>query len=183
MKCEIFINHEKAGNNVRFRTTFHNSCNCEDIRRLALLIKSGGVPGKTIKIIVVLFMKYDKLTCMSDRVKRIAVLGSTGSIGLSSLDVIESLGNDFQLISAGAHRQWRLLARQARRFHLLKVVITDNNCFEDLKNELADTDTVVLAGPERLTDLAKDKSVDTVGRLSGNAPGPTERLDRSAYRQ
>ena len=70
-------------------------------------------------------MKYDKLTGMSDHKKCIAVLGSTGSIGLSSLDVIESLGDDFQLISVGARRQWRLLARQARRFNLLKVVITD----------------------------------------------------------
>ena len=99
---------------------------------------------------------------MTDHAKRIAILGSTGSIGLSSLSVIDSLGEDFQLVSAGAHSRWRQLAQQARRYDLQKVVITDVRYFDDLKNELADTSTQVFAGPEHLVDLARDENVDTV---------------------
>jgi len=99
---------------------------------------------------------------MSDQGKRIAVLGSTGSIGLNSLSVIDSMGQDYQLISAGAHRSWQKLAHQARTYDLQKVVITDVRYFEDLKKELADTSTEVLAGPEHLVDLAQDENVDTV---------------------
>jgi len=99
---------------------------------------------------------------MSNQKKRIAVLGSTGSIGLNSLSVIDSLGDDYQLISAAAHRSWRQLAQQARAYDLQKVVITDVRYFDDLKKELTGADTEVLAGPEHLIDLAQDENVDTV---------------------
>jgi len=99
---------------------------------------------------------------MSPPKKRITILGSTGSIGQSSLSVIESLGEDYQLVSAGAHRQWRLLADQARRYHLQKVVITDPKYEKKLKNALVDTDTEVLAGSDHLVDLARDELVDIV---------------------
>ncbi|MCP4709704.1 MAG: 1-deoxy-D-xylulose-5-phosphate reductoisomerase [Planctomycetes bacterium] len=99
---------------------------------------------------------------MTDHRKRIAVLGSTGSIGLNSISVIDSLGENFQLISASAHRQWQQLAQQARTYDLQKVVITDVSYFEDLKKELANTSTEVLSGPQHLVDLARDDNIDTV---------------------
>ena len=53
------------------------------------------------------------------------MLGSTGSIGLNSIGVIEALGDEYELIAVSAHRHWQALAEQARRHHLEKVVLTD----------------------------------------------------------
>ena len=94
--------------------------------------------------------------------KKIAILGSTGSIGRSSLSVLESLGPDYRLISASAHSRWRMLAEQARKYRLQKVVLTDTTHLAELKNALVDTDTEVLGGPEHLADLAADPACDTV---------------------
>ena len=69
--------------------------------------------------------------------KRIAVLGSTGSIGLSSLAVIDSLEEHCRLVSVSAHCQWEQLARQARKYQLEKVVLTDPTHLDDLRQALA----------------------------------------------
>ena len=94
--------------------------------------------------------------------KRIAILGSTGSIGLNSLNVIESLADKYQVISATAHARWQVLADQARLYDLRKVVLTDTTHLENLKNTLADTDTLVLGGPDHLVDIAADPDIDIV---------------------
>ena len=99
---------------------------------------------------------------MSIGTKRIAILGSTGSIGLNSLAVIDTLGDDYQLISASAHSQWQLLARQARKYQLEKVVLTDTTHLADLKKALVDTQTNVFGGPEHLLNLAQDPACDIV---------------------
>ena len=84
---------------------------------------------------------------MSHHPKRIALLGSTGSIGRNSLSVIESLGDGYIPVSAGAHRRWQALAQQARDYHLEKVVLTDTTHLSDLKKALSGTQTTVLGGP------------------------------------
>ena len=99
---------------------------------------------------------------MSKAVKHITVLGSTGSIGQSSLSVIDSLGPDYQLVSASAHSRWEMLAEQARKYNLQKVVLTDTADLDLLIRALADTDTEVLGGPEHLVDLAADDGCDVV---------------------
>jgi len=99
---------------------------------------------------------------MDNSKKRIAILGSTGSIGLNSLSVIEALGSPYQAVAASAHHQWQMLADQARRHHLKKVVLTDIAHLQDLQNALADTDTQVLGGPEHLVDLAADDTCDVL---------------------
>lgn len=97
-------------------------------------------------------MKVDK--------KRVILLGSTGSIGQNSLAVLESLGADYELIAVSAHNQWQQLARQSRKYGLEKVVITDKSHYADLKAELADTSTDILAGEEHLVDLVREVSYD-----------------------
>lgn len=94
--------------------------------------------------------------------KRIVVLGSTGSIGLSSLSVIESLPDDFEIIAASAHQRWQLLAQQARRHNLSKVVLTDPTHLDALKRALSDTSTEVMGGPENLADIVTDDGCDFV---------------------
>jgi 1-deoxy-D-xylulose-5-phosphate reductoisomerase len=99
---------------------------------------------------------------MSTTQKRIAILGSTGSIGLNSLDVVESLSDQFQIVSASAHARWQVLADQARMFEMRRVVLTDTTHLEELKTALADTDTEVLGGPDHLVDIATDPDIDIV---------------------
>lgn len=99
---------------------------------------------------------------MSKGVRHITVLGSTGSIGQNSLSVIDSLGPEYQLVSASAHNGWQMLAEQARKYQLEKVVLTDVTHVEQLSAALAGTPTEVLAGPEHLVDLAGDDRCDVV---------------------
>ncbi len=57
--------------------------------------------------------------------QRVAVLGCTGSIGVSTLDVIERHPERFELVVLAAHRNWRALVEQAKRFSPALIVLTD----------------------------------------------------------
>jgi len=94
--------------------------------------------------------------------KRVSILGATGSIGRSSLSVIDSLAEGYEIISASAHRDWQELACQARKYGLQKVVLTDKTHLTELKAALKDSDTEVLGGPEHLAALACDAQCDIV---------------------
>jgi 1-deoxy-D-xylulose-5-phosphate reductoisomerase len=102
------------------------------------------------------------LPAMSEKRKRIAILGSTGSIGSSCLSVLDSLGDDYKLVGASAHTQWQALAQQGHKYGLEKVVLTDATYAQELEKDLADTKTQVLIGPESLTELATDETIDTI---------------------
>jgi 1-deoxy-D-xylulose-5-phosphate reductoisomerase len=97
---------------------------------------------------------------MHNAVKRIAILGSTGSIGCNSFEVIDALGPKYQPVAASANTQWQKLAQQARQYHLEKVILTDPVHIADLRHALSDTTTEVLSGPEALTELACDPEID-----------------------
>ena len=61
--------------------------------------------------------------------KKVCVLGSTGSIGVNSMAIIEHLSDRFEITGVSAHSRWQDLAQQARKFDLDTVVIT-NSTFE-----------------------------------------------------
>ncbi len=94
--------------------------------------------------------------------RRIAVLGSTGSIGVNALEVIESLGAGYTAVAAAAGSNWQELARQARQYRLERVVLADTSHLPDLRKELAGTPTEVLGGNEHLETLAVDPDIDTI---------------------
>ena len=72
--------------------------------------------------------------------KQIALLGSTGSIGIQALHVISQYPQLFRVQSLTANRQFRELAMQARKFKPSKVAIGDKSCYNELKAELVDLD-------------------------------------------
>ena len=83
----------------------------------------------------------------------VAVLGSTGSIGTQTLDVVAARPDDFDVVALGASRSVELLAEQARALRPDVVAIAD----ESLAGELAagvPAGTEVLAGPEALAEAA-----------------------------
>ena len=90
--------------------------------------------------------------------KRVSVLGSTGSIGLQSMDVARKHGLDIQALAANSN--YKKLAEQAREFSPEMVCIFDDKYYSDLKSELADTNVKVLCGMDGLCEIAADKGND-----------------------
>ena len=92
--------------------------------------------------------------------RRIALLGSTGSIGRQALEVIEACGMSVATLTA--NRSVELLERQARRFRPELTVAADEKAASDLRVRLADTDIRVASGQEGLLEAAALESADTV---------------------
>jgi 1-deoxy-D-xylulose-5-phosphate reductoisomerase len=94
--------------------------------------------------------------------KRIAILGSTGSIGRNTLRVIDSLGPQYEVAALSAHSKVELLAEQARRYKPRFVAITNSDYAEELRDFIGDMDIEVLAGPDSLIKIAELEEVDVV---------------------
>ena len=92
--------------------------------------------------------------------KRISILGSTGSIGRQSLEVIAACGMTAAALTA--HSNSRLLEEQCRQFHPEAAVMMDEEAAADLRVRLADTDIRVLSGMDGLIEAATLPSADTV---------------------
>jgi len=94
--------------------------------------------------------------------KRIAILGSTGSIGKNALRVIDSLGPQYEVAALSAHSSVELLAEQARRYKPEFVAITNADYAEQLSEFIGDLDIEILAGPDGLIQIAELEDVDIV---------------------
>ena len=92
--------------------------------------------------------------------KRISILGSTGSIGRQSLDVISACGMEVAALTANASVE--RLEEQARRFRPELAVLMDEKAAADLRVRLADTSVRVAGGMEGLLEAAAIPSADTV---------------------
>lgn len=90
----------------------------------------------------------------------IAILGSTGSIGTQTLDVVRQYPEDLNVVAISAGHNLDLLEKQAREFSPELVVIGDESLEKDLKARLADTDCRVASGMDGLTELAVLESSD-----------------------
>jgi 1-deoxy-D-xylulose-5-phosphate reductoisomerase len=86
----------------------------------------------------------------------VVVLGSTGSIGESTLDVLARHPDRFRLVALGAHRSVEKLARQILRHRPAYAALADETAARELKERLADAapQTRILSGPEALLELA-----------------------------
>lgn len=99
---------------------------------------------------------------METSIKRIAILGSTGSIGTQTLDIIEAFPDKFKATLLTANRNWELLARQALKFKPKQVVIADARYVQPLKDALSGTDIQVLCGSESIARAVTDADIDMV---------------------
>ena len=95
------------------------------------------------------------------RPTNIAILGSTGSIGRSSLEVIEAMPDRFRVTCLTAHRNTELLAEQVRRFKPRVVVVADSERVGTLR-ALVDGTTEVLCGDAALLEAVTRSDVDIV---------------------
>ena len=85
--------------------------------------------------------------------KRLIILGSTGSIGVQALEVAERNGYRVTALAAGKNTQ--LLEKQARKFKPDIVAVSDENAAQDLKIRLQDTDIKVLVGQDGVCAAAQ----------------------------
>lgn len=92
--------------------------------------------------------------------KKIAILGSTGSIGTQSIDV--ALKHGYKVTALTAHSNAKLLEEQARQMKPEKVALYDEKGAAELKTALADTDMKVLSGTDGIVECAAETSADTV---------------------
>ncbi len=89
---------------------------------------------------------------------RVAILGSTGSIGESALKVIERHPDRFQVVALAANRSVEQLEEQARRFEPLRVVVADEEAFESCRQN----GTHWIGGREALVEVAAMAEADVV---------------------
>lgn len=98
-------------------------------------------------------------------IKNIALLGSTGSIGTQTLDVCRMHGIKPTALCAAKNTE--LLEKQAREFMPGTVCIYDENCYNDLKQRLSDTDLKILCGMDGLCEVASQKTDAVVNSVVG----------------
>ena len=100
--------------------------------------------------------------------RRIAILGSTGSIGTQTLDVVRRHRDLFEVEMISAGNNAVLLAEQAREFEVNNVVICNEARYPVLADALKDSDSKVWAGVDSLCSLVRSDNVDiVVGAMVG----------------
>jgi 1-deoxy-D-xylulose-5-phosphate reductoisomerase len=106
--------------------------------------------------------------------KKIAIFGSTGSIGRQTLDVIRANGKQaYSVYALTASGNAALLERQAREFLPAVVCVADEKQYGDLKIRLADTNIRVTAGKDALCDIARgdyDLMISAIVGIAGLPP-------------
>jgi 1-deoxy-D-xylulose-5-phosphate reductoisomerase len=97
-------------------------------------------------------------------VKAITLLGSTGSIGTQTLNIVASHPEQFRLVGITARRNVQLLAQQVRQFRPEAVAISDADCLTDLKAAIADIDPQpqIFAGEAGVAEVARYGDAEAV---------------------
>ena len=93
--------------------------------------------------------------------KKIAILGSTGSIGTQALDIIERNRSYFKIEALSAHNNIELLKEQIDKFKPRVVTVVDKEKAEILKSKIS-SKTEILVGPSGLKEIASIKNLDMV---------------------
>ena len=90
---------------------------------------------------------------ISNDMKRVSILGSTGSIGKQALEVIRL--HKLSVTALAAHSNIKLLEEQAREFKPGFICIYNEDLYGEIKTRLADMDVKVLAGMDGLCEIAR----------------------------
>lgn len=96
------------------------------------------------------------------KIKNIAILGSTGSIGTQALQVIKEHKDLYSVYAITANRNSELLIKQAREFLPEVVIIACEDKYLEVKNSLSDLPIKVYAGDEAISQVVESSSIDIV---------------------
>lgn len=94
--------------------------------------------------------------------KQIAILGSTGSIGTQTLDVVRQHPSEFSVYALSAHRSLDLLIQQALEFNPAVVCIADERLYQPLREALNDLPIKVMAGEKAIAEMVTMPAIDVV---------------------
>ena len=95
-------------------------------------------------------------------VKQLCILGSTGSIGTQTLDVVAAYPERYSVYALCAHRSIDKLVEQAYRFHPAVVCLADESLYDSLQAQLSTLDCKVWAGADAIAEVVTMPSVDIV---------------------
>lgn len=101
--------------------------------------------------------------------KNIIILGSTGSIGRSTLEVIRAFKDRFRVIALAVRENIKILEKQIKEFSPRYVAILDFNAAEKLKNKI--TNIKILTGEEGIKSLIELKNIDIIVNAIIGSPG------------
>ena len=100
---------------------------------------------------------------------KIAILGSTGSIGKSTLEVIKKDKNNFDVILLYANNNYKKLIQQAKEFNVKNVIIKNKTLYLKVKNSLKKTKTKIYSGDISITNIIFGKLDYTMSAIVGAA--------------
>lgn len=92
----------------------------------------------------------------------IVLLGSTGSIGTQTLDIVRNYSEDLSVLALAAGSNVELMEKQIREFLPKKAVMWSETAAKDLKERVADLDVEILSGMDGLLDIVTMKEANTV---------------------
>ncbi|RSV17215.1 1-deoxy-D-xylulose-5-phosphate reductoisomerase [Sphingomonas sp. ABOLF] len=101
--------------------------------------------------------------------KRVSILGATGSIGTSTLDLIVRAPDQFEVLALTANRDVKKLAEAAIRTRARRAVVADPECLDALRDALAGSDTEAAAGPDAVAEAAAMGADWTMAAIVGTA--------------
>lgn len=99
--------------------------------------------------------------------KKISILGSTGSIGTQTLDIVDAHSDALKVVSVAALKNVKAVEEQVRKYKPLAAAMYDEGAASDLKGRIADTDVRVLSGMDGLIEAASLEAHITVGAVVG----------------
>jgi len=105
----------------------------------------------------------------SKAVKSVSILGSTGSVGCNTLDLISRSPEDYNVVALTANRNVEKLAEQALEFGAEYAVIADESQYGALKQALAGSDVKVAAGAQALNEAASEPADWVMASIVGAA--------------
>ena len=106
--------------------------------------------------------------------RRVSIFGSTGSIGCNTVDLIERNQKDYEVVAISGGRNISKLAAQAKRLNAKIAVTAYDDCFDELRGALADSNIAVGAGSAALLEMAEmpsDWIMSSIVGAAGLAPG------------
>ena len=107
---------------------------------------------------------------MNHTMKRLVILGSTGSVGVNTLDVVARFPERFRVVALAAGSDVARMERQARRFHPKVVALADEKAAVNLSRKLSPLGIEVLAGAQGIIDVARQVVADMlVSAIVGGA--------------
>ena len=109
--------------------------------------------------------------------KKISILGSTGSVGVNTLNVINNISKEFDVIYLTGNTNSDLMIKQCKEFNPKSVVMINEEASELVKKGLSGHDINVLSGRESLLNISKDKEMDLVLNALVGSPGMEPTLE------